>query len=110
MKFGCKGNCCSFIYPRCTIGMTRNLAHLPLTPSGITGALCCRNDSHAGTVASKLLVGHLRIVLLRLYELVHITGKKLSYVKYSTKGGDLLRFYLYLCHAIDDFACIVLQH
>ena len=28
------------------------------------------NDSHAGTVASKLLVGHLRIVLLRLYELV----------------------------------------
>ena len=28
------------------------------------------NDSHAGTVAGKLLVGHLRIVLLRLYELV----------------------------------------
>ena len=28
------------------------------------------NDSHAGTVAGKLLVGHLRIVLLRLYELM----------------------------------------
>ena len=30
--------------------------------------------------------------------------------KYSTKGGDLLRFLLYLCHVIDDFACLELQH
>ena len=28
------------------------------------------NDGHAGTVAGKFLVGHLRIVLLRLYELM----------------------------------------
>ena len=28
------------------------------------------NDGHAGTVACELLVGHLRIVLLRLYELM----------------------------------------
>ena len=28
------------------------------------------NDCHAWTVAGKLLVGHLRIVLLRLYELM----------------------------------------
>ena len=32
----------------------------------------------------------------------HITGKKLSYVKYSSKRSDFLRFYLYLCHVIDD--------
>ncbi len=37
-------------------------------------------------------------------------GKKLSYVKYSSKRSDFLRFYLYLCHVIDDFACLELQH
>ena len=40
----------------------------------------------------------------------YITGKKLSYVKYSSKRSDFLRFYLYLCHVIDDFACLELQH
>ena len=30
--------------------------------------------------------------------------------KYSTKSGDFLRFFAYLCHAIDDFACLDLQH
>ena len=40
----------------------------------------------------------------------HITGKKLSYVKYSSKRSDFLRFYLYLRHVIDDFACLELQH
>ena len=25
--------------------------------------------------------------------------------KYSAKSGDFLRFYAYLCHVIDDFAC-----
>ena len=30
--------------------------------------------------------------------------------KYSTKSGDYLRFLLYLCHVIDDFACLDLQH
>ena len=25
MKLGCKGNCCAFIYPRCSDGMTQNL-------------------------------------------------------------------------------------
>ena len=30
--------------------------------------------------------------------------------KNSAKSGDFLRFLLYLCHVIDDFACLVLQH
>ena len=30
--------------------------------------------------------------------------------KYSTKSGDFLRFFAYLCHVIDDFACFDLQH
>ena len=30
--------------------------------------------------------------------------------KYSTKSGDFLIFLLYLCHVIDDFACLDLQH
>ena len=30
--------------------------------------------------------------------------------KYSTKSGDFLRFFSYLCHVIDDFACLDLQH
>jgi len=34
------------------------------------------------------------------------TGKKLSHVKYSSKRSDFLRFYDYLCHVIDDFACL----
>ena len=35
-----------------------------------------------------------------------VTGKKLSYMKYSSKRSDFLRFYAYLCHVIDDFACL----
>ena len=30
--------------------------------------------------------------------------------KYSAKSADFLRFFAYLCHAIDDFACLDLQH
>ena len=30
--------------------------------------------------------------------------------KYSAKSSDFLRFLLYLCHVIDDFACLDLQH
>ena len=30
--------------------------------------------------------------------------------KYTTKSADFLRFLLYLCHVIDDFACLDLQH
>jgi hypothetical protein len=30
--------------------------------------------------------------------------------KYSAKSGDFLRFFAYLCHVIDDFACLELQH
>ena len=30
--------------------------------------------------------------------------------KYSAKSADFLRFLLYLCHVIDDFACLDLQH
>ena len=35
-----------------------------------------------------------------------VTGKKLSHMKYSSKRSDFLRFYAYLCHGIDDFACL----
>ena len=38
------------------------------------------------------------------------TGKMLSHMKYSSKRSDFLRFYAYLCHVIDDFACLDLQH
>jgi|GEM_PF-4928143 len=30
--------------------------------------------------------------------------------KYSAKSADFFRFLLYLCHVIDDFACLDLQH
>ena len=30
---------------------------------------------------------------------------RLSHMKYSSKRSDFLRFYLYLFHVIDDFAC-----
>ena len=40
-----------------------------------------------------------------VYNRSHKTGKKLSHMKYSSKRSDFLRFYLYLCHVIDDFAC-----
>ena len=34
----------------------------------------------------------------------------LSCVKYSSKRSGFLRFYVYLCHVIDDFASLELQH
>ena len=34
---------------------------------------------------------------------IHKTGKMLPHVKFSSKRSDFLRFYLYLCHVIDDF-------
>ena len=40
-----------------------------------------------------------------------VTGKKLSHMKYSSNRSDFLRFYLYLCHVIEDFfACLETQH
>ena len=38
------------------------------------------------------------------------TVKFVQNEKYSAKSADFLRFYLYLCHVIDDFACLDLQH
>ena len=38
------------------------------------------------------------------------TVKSVQNEKYSAKSGDFLRFFAYLCHAIDDFACLDLQH
>jgi hypothetical protein len=35
-----------------------------------------------------------------------VTGKLLSHMKFFSKRSDFLRFYLYLCHAIEDFACL----
>ena len=40
----------------------------------------------------------------------HKTGKLLPHMKNSSKRSDFLRFYAYLCHVIDDFACLDLQH
>ena len=39
-----------------------------------------------------------------------VTGKLFSHMKNSSKRSDFLRFYAYLCHVIDDFACLDLQH
>ena len=36
--------------------------------------------------------------------------RQASHVKYSSKRSDSLRFYAYLCHVIDDFACLETQH
>ena len=33
----------------------------------------------------------------------------LPHVKYSSKRSDFLRFYDYLCHAIEVFACLEMQ-
>jgi len=38
------------------------------------------------------------------------TVKSVQNEKYSAKSADFLRFLLYLCHVIDDFACLDLQH
>ena len=38
------------------------------------------------------------------------TVKFVQNEKYSAKSADFLRFLLYLCHVIDDFACLDLQH
>ena len=38
------------------------------------------------------------------------TVKFVQNEKYSSKSADFLRFYLYLCHVIDDFACLDSQH
>jgi hypothetical protein len=39
-----------------------------------------------------------------------VADKSLHHVKNSTGGGDILRFYAYICHAIDHFTCLELQH
>ena len=38
------------------------------------------------------------------------TVKFVQNEKYSAKSSDFLRFLLYLCYVIDDFACLDLQH
>jgi len=38
------------------------------------------------------------------------TVKSVQNEKYSAKSADFLRFLLYLCHVIDDFDCLDLQH
>ena len=38
------------------------------------------------------------------------TVKFVQNEKYSAKSADFFRFYAYLCHVIDDFACLDLQH
>ena len=37
------------------------------------------------------------------------TVKSVQNEKYSANSADFLRFLLYLCHVIDDFACLDLQ-
>ena len=39
----------------------------------------------------------------------HKTGKLLPHMKNSSKRSDFLRFYAYLCHVIEEFACLELQ-
>ena len=38
------------------------------------------------------------------------TVKSVQNEKYSAKSGDFLRFFVYLCHVIEEFACFELQH
>jgi hypothetical protein len=38
------------------------------------------------------------------------TVKSVQNEKYSAKSGDFLRFFAYLCHVIEEFACFDLQH
>ena len=38
------------------------------------------------------------------------TVKSVQNEKYTAKSADFFRFMLYLCHVIDDFACLDLQH
>ena len=45
-------------------------------------------------------------ILLPAATIISFDKKLLSHVKYSSKRSDFLRFYLYFCHAIDDFACL----
>ena len=40
----------------------------------------------------------------------HKTGKLLLHMKNSSKRSDFLRFYAYLCHVIEEFACLESQH
>ena len=47
---------------------------------------------------------------LAVDNLADVTVKFLHHVKNSTERSDLLRFNAYICHAIDDFACLELQH
>ena len=39
-----------------------------------------------------------------------MTALFLHYVKKNSECGMFMRFYAYICHAIDGFACFVLQH
>ena len=39
----------------------------------------------------------------------NLIPKRGYYVKNSYEWGKFLRIYAYICHAIDDFACFVLQ-
>ena len=43
MKLGCKGNCCAFIYPRYSYGMTQNLHTIRVVFGAIT---LCRWSQH----------------------------------------------------------------
>ena len=68
----------------------------------------CISEPHSGTVPL-CFDAHRSPSTLSIIGAIY-NGKKLSYVKYSSKRSDFLRFYLYLCHVIDDFACLELQH
>lgn len=39
-----------------------------------------------------------------------VGAKLLHYVKKSTKWGDFIRFYVYICHVVDDFLILYLHH
>ena len=68
--------------------------HLPKPP--YLGSLGDRYLSY-----SSLIPKHLSL---------RLSGQICPKRKYSAKSGDFLRFYAYLCHVIDDFACLDLQH
>ena len=38
------------------------------------------------------------------------SGQIFHHMQNSTERGDFMRFYAYICHVIDDFACFEWQH
>ena len=51
---------------------------------------------------------YLKSIILAIFSIISIKASAYDCeVKYSTKGSDFSKFYVYFCHVIDDF-CLFL--